>query len=57
MEHLVDYYRLKKDFTKIIKIYQRAIDNGVDFKDQLIKKIKKLKQAKEKRKTAKIKNK
>jgi len=55
MEHLVAYYRLKKDFTKIIEIYQLAIDNGVDFKDQLIKKIKTLKQAKEKRKTAKTK--
>lgn len=52
IEHLVAYYRLKKDFTKIIKIYQLAIDNGVDFKDQLIKK---LKQAKEKGKTAKTK--
>jgi tetratricopeptide (TPR) repeat protein len=41
MEHLVDCYRLKKDFKKIIEIYQLAIHNGVDFKDKLLKKLKK----------------
>ncbi len=48
MEHLVDLYRLKKNTKKIIKIYQRAIDNGVDFKDHLIEKIKELKKSNDK---------
>jgi len=48
MEHLVDCYRLKKNTKKIIKIYQRAIDNGVDFKDHLIEKINELKKSNEK---------
>lgn len=42
MEHLADCYRLQKNTTKIIEIYQRAMDNGVDFKDQLLEKIKRL---------------
>lgn len=45
MEHLADYYRLKKDSAKVLEIYQRAVDNGVDFKDKLLEKIKKLKDA------------
>lgn len=47
MEHLVDYYRSCQDsreslHQRIIDIYQKAIDNDVDFKEQLIKKIEKL---------------
>jgi tetratricopeptide (TPR) repeat protein len=44
MEHLVECYRLKKNTQKIIEIYQLAVDNGVDFKDQLVEKLKKLKE-------------
>lgn len=40
MEHLVDCYRVQKNSAKIIEIYQRAIDNNVDFKDQLLEKLK-----------------
>ena len=40
MEHLADCYRLQKNSAKIIAIYQRAIDNDVDFKDRLLEKIK-----------------
>jgi tetratricopeptide (TPR) repeat protein len=39
IEHLVDCYRQKKEISRIREIYQKAINNGVDFKDQLIKKI------------------
>jgi tetratricopeptide (TPR) repeat protein len=42
MEHLADYYRLKKDTGKVIEIYRRAIDNDVDFKHRLMEKMKKL---------------
>ncbi|MCX6580315.1 MAG: hypothetical protein NT166_09025 [Candidatus Aminicenantes bacterium] len=42
MEHLADCYRLQKGAAKIIEIYQRAMDNGVDFKDRLPEKIKRL---------------
>ncbi|MCP5051097.1 MAG: tetratricopeptide repeat protein [bacterium] len=42
MEHLADYYRWKKENRKIIGMYRKAIDNGVDFKDRLIEKLKKL---------------
>jgi len=40
IEHVVEYYRGKGDFKTIIDIYKKAIDNGVDFKEQLIEKIK-----------------
>ena len=43
MEHLVEYYRLKNRTDKIIEIYQRCVDNGVDFKNQLLEKLKELK--------------
>jgi tetratricopeptide (TPR) repeat protein len=50
MDHLVDYYRSnhnhEKYYRRIIDMYKTAIDNDVDFKDQLIKKIKKLENAK-----------
>lgn len=42
MEHLADCYRIQKNTAKMIEIYQHAIDNGVDFKDQLLEKIKRL---------------
>ena len=45
MDHLADYYRLKKQNDKIIEIYKKAIDSGVDFKDRLIEKIEELKNA------------
>ena len=48
MEHLVGWYRLKKNTKEIIKIYQRAINNGVDFKNHLIEKINELKKSNEK---------
>jgi tetratricopeptide (TPR) repeat protein len=48
MDHLVGWYRLKKNPREIIKIYQRAINNGVDFKDHLIEKINELKKSNEK---------
>ncbi|MCP5102578.1 MAG: tetratricopeptide repeat protein [bacterium] len=44
MEHLVECYRVQKNTGKILEIYQRAIDNGVDFKDRLLEKLKTLKQ-------------
>lgn len=44
IEHLVNCYRLKNDTKRIIDIYQLAINNDVDFKDQLIEKIKKTKE-------------
>ncbi|HLP61446.1 MAG TPA: hypothetical protein VK186_21570 [Candidatus Deferrimicrobium sp.] len=40
MEHLANCYRLQKNTAKVIAIYQRAIDNNVDFKDRLMEKIK-----------------
>ncbi|MCP4156126.1 MAG: hypothetical protein GY757_50870 [bacterium] len=43
LEHLVDYYKLDNNTPKIIEIYQKAIDNGVDFKNTLIGKIKNIK--------------
>ncbi|NIM13398.1 MAG: tetratricopeptide repeat protein [Candidatus Aminicenantes bacterium] len=48
MEHLVDCYKhsQNKENSRIREIYQKAIDNGVDFKDQLIKKIQGLKNKK-----------
>ncbi len=42
MEHLVDCYRMQKNTTKIIEIYRQAMDNGVDYKDRLLEKIKRL---------------
>lgn len=42
MEHLADCYRLQKNTAKMLEIYQKAIDNDVDFKDQLLEKIKPL---------------
>ena len=39
MDHLVEYYTLTKEKSKIIKIYQTAIDNDVDFKNEVIKKL------------------
>jgi tetratricopeptide (TPR) repeat protein len=42
IEHFVDYYRIKKDFKKISEIYDKAIANEVDFKEELVEKIKKL---------------
>jgi tetratricopeptide (TPR) repeat protein len=53
MGHLVDYYRSNHNYEKyhqqIIDMYKTAIDNDVDFKDHLIKKIKKLENAKKNR--------
>lgn len=46
IEHVVDYYRINKDYGKIIEIYKKAIDNGVDFKEELIEKIKEIKKIK-----------
>ncbi len=48
LDHLVDYYRsdYQKHRQRIIDIYKTAIENEVDFKHQLIKKIKKLENAK-----------
>ena len=50
MDHLVDYYQSnhnrEKHHRQIIDMYKTAIDNDVDFKDHLIKKIKKLENAK-----------
>lgn len=40
MEHLANCYRVQKNPAKISEIYQRAIDNNVDFKDRLLEKIK-----------------
>ncbi|UCH94063.1 MAG: tetratricopeptide repeat protein [Candidatus Aminicenantes bacterium] len=47
IDHLVDYYRSQKEnhHQHIIKIYKKAIDNHVDFEDQLKKRIEKLKNA------------
>jgi tetratricopeptide (TPR) repeat protein len=42
IEHVADYYRGKGDFKTIIDIYKKAIANGVDFKEQLIEKIKRV---------------
>lgn len=42
IEHLAAYYRLKKNPRKIIDIYRLAIDNGVDFKERLVEKLKEL---------------
>ncbi len=43
IEHLVDYYRIKNEPEQILRIYQTAIDHGVDFKEQLLEKIKSIK--------------
>lgn len=43
IEHLVDCYRSREKTSKIVEIYQRAINNGVDFKDKLVEKLKQLK--------------
>lgn len=43
IEHVADYYRQTKNFKKVIEIYEKAIKNGVDFKEQLLEKIKKIK--------------
>ncbi len=42
LEHLAECYRSQKNTAKMIEIYQHAIDNGVDFKDQLQEKIERL---------------
>lgn len=46
MNHLADYYRSHNNHEKyhrqILDMYKIAVDNDVDFKDQLIKEIKKL---------------
>ncbi len=39
IDHMVDYYWLKKEYGKIIEIYEKAIDRGVDFKDLLVNKL------------------
>jgi len=53
MDHLADYYRSnhnnEKPHRQILDMYKTAIDNNVDFKDHLIKKIKKLENAKKNR--------
>lgn len=53
MDHLADYYRLHHNYQKhhqqILDMYKTAIDNDVDFKDHLIKKIKKLENARKNR--------
>lgn len=49
IEHLVHLYRLQKKNDRVIEIYQKAVDNGVDFKDRLLKKIEELKNAPEQR--------
>ena len=46
IEHVVDYYRINKDYGKIIGIYKKAIENGVDFKEELIEKIKEIERLK-----------
>lgn len=49
MDHLADYYRChphEKHQQKILDMYKTAIDNDVDFKDHLRKKIKKLENVK-----------
>jgi tetratricopeptide (TPR) repeat protein len=43
MEHLADCYRLKNEKDRVVEIYQKAIDSGVDFKDRLLDKIRELK--------------
>lgn len=53
MDHLADYYRSchnhGKHYQQILDMYKTAINNDVDFKDQLIKKIKELENAKKNR--------
>lgn len=53
MDHLADYYRAhhsrEKHHQQILDMYKTAIDNDVDFKDHLIKKIKELENAKKNR--------
>jgi tetratricopeptide (TPR) repeat protein len=53
MDHLADYYRFhhnqEKHHRQILDMYKTAIDNDVDFKDHLIKKLKKLGNAKKNR--------
>ena len=53
MDHLADYYRShnndEKHYQQILDMYKTAINNDVDFKDQLIKKIKELENAKKNR--------
>ncbi|MCK4762080.1 MAG: hypothetical protein KAW12_07765 [Candidatus Aminicenantes bacterium] len=39
IDHIVEYYRLKKEYKKIIEIYKRAIEAGVDFEDRLKEKL------------------
>lgn len=50
MDHLAAYYRSRsnpeKHHRQILDMYKIALDNDVDFKDHLIKKIKKLENAK-----------
>jgi tetratricopeptide (TPR) repeat protein len=46
IDHVVEYYRWKKQDTRIIEVYQKAIDNGVDFKDRLNVKIEEIKNEK-----------
>jgi tetratricopeptide (TPR) repeat protein len=53
IDHLADYYRShhnhEKHYQQILDMYKTAINNDVDFKDQLIKKIKELENAKKNR--------
>lgn len=44
IDHLVNYYKLKKNNNSIIKIYKKAINNDVDFKNAIIKKLKNVKE-------------
>jgi tetratricopeptide (TPR) repeat protein len=45
MEHLADYYRKKNKHYRILNMYQKALDNGVDFKEKLADKINTIKNA------------
>ena len=40
IEHLAECYRGQNNTAKIVEIYERAIKNGVDFKDKLVEELK-----------------
>lgn len=40
IQHIVDCYRRKRAKAEIVRIYRHAIRHGVDFKDELIEKLK-----------------
>jgi tetratricopeptide (TPR) repeat protein len=42
MEHLAQYYRLKKQENRVLEIYRKAVEHNVDFKDRLLEKIEEL---------------